>query len=739
MDIDKLLKELGIEEKIRLIVGAGFFTTKIPGVAGETRAIDRLGIPSIALSDGPAGIRIHPIRFGDKSTYYTTAFPNEIALASTWNPEIVEKVGKAIGAEAREYGIDVLLAPGINIHRVPLCGRNFEYFSEDPLLTAILAASYVKGVQSEGVGATLKHFIANEQETGRMSIDVMVSERALREIYLRAFEIAIELSKPWAVMAAYNKIYGKYCTQNSWLLTNVLREDWRYNGLVMTDWWAGDNPVEQIKAGIDLIMPGDDRVVQILLEAYRKGELDEETIDARARRVLELISKSLKWKGYKPSNNPNLEENAKIAYEAAVDGAILLKNNGALPISQEKTVAVFGKGSYLTIKGGLGSGNTYPRYVVSIVDGLKERGIKINNELDKIYRETMVPLWFDQDAVTWYRNMREYVFKEGDTRLISWLVIEFTESILSRLMALTISEDFIDEETLDRIAKESDIALITISRISSEGYDRKAVKGDFYLRDDEYRLIQKVSEKFHSYNKKVVVILNIPSPIEIISWRDLVDAILVIWLSGQEIGRAVADIILGRVSPSGKLPITWPKHLSEIPAIKTFPGEPKENPKRIVYEEGIYVGYRYYDTFGIEPAYEFGYGLSYTLFEFRDLRVYMDDDTIVAKLRIKNIGNAIGKEVAQLYVRAPRGKIDKPYQELKGFYKTKPLKPGEEEEVEIKVPIKYLASYDGNKWVIERGEYEIRVGASSRDIRLRTSITIEKDVCFDKHWYRVEC
>ncbi|MEM1897347.1 MAG: glycoside hydrolase family 3 N-terminal domain-containing protein [Ignisphaera sp.] len=229
MDIDKLLKELSIEEKIRLIVGAGFFTTKIPGVAGETRAIDRLGIPSITLSDGPAGIRIHPIRFGDKSTYYTTAFPNEIALASTWNPEIVEKVGKAIGAEAREYGIDVLLAPGINIHRVPLCGRNFEYFSEDPLLTAILAASYVKGVQSEGVGATLKHFIANEQETGRMSIDVMVSERALREIYLRAFEIAIELSKPWAVMAAYNKIYGKYCTQNSWLLTNVLREDWRYN------------------------------------------------------------------------------------------------------------------------------------------------------------------------------------------------------------------------------------------------------------------------------------------------------------------------------------------------------------------------------------------------------------------------------------------------------------------------------------------------------------------------------
>ncbi|MEM2797344.1 MAG: glycoside hydrolase family 3 protein, partial [Ignisphaera sp.] len=388
MDIDKLLKELGIEEKIRLIVGAGFFTTKIPGVAGETRAIDRLGIPSIALSDGPAGIRIHPIRFGDKSTYYTTAFPNEIALASTWNPEIVEKVGKAIGAEAREYGIDALLAPGINIHRVPLCGRNFEYFSEDPLLTAILAASYVKGVQSEGVGATLKHFIANEQETGRMNIDVVVSERALREIYLRAFEIAIELSKPWAVMAAYNKIYGKYCTQNEWLLTNVLRNDWRYDGLVMTDWWAGNNPVEQIKAGIDLIMPGDDRVVQILLEAYRKGELDEETINARARRVLELISKSLKWKGYKPSSNPNLEENAKVAYEAAAEGAVLLKNNGALPISQEKTVAVFGKGSYLSIKGGLGSGNTYPRYVVSIVDGLKERGIKINNELDKIYRET---------------------------------------------------------------------------------------------------------------------------------------------------------------------------------------------------------------------------------------------------------------------------------------------------------------------------------------------------------------
>lgn len=739
MDIEKIINDLTTEEKIKLVVGAGFFTPKIPGLAGESRAIERLNIPSIAFSDGPAGVRIHPVRFGDKSTYYVTAFPNEIVLASTWNIELVEKIGKSIGAEAREYGIDVMLAPGINIHRIPLCGRNFEYFSEDPLLTGIIAAAYVKGVQSEGVGATLKHFIANEQETGRMKIDVLMSERALREIYLRAFEIAIELSKPWVVMAAYNKIYGKYCTQNKWLLTQVLRKELKFNGLVVSDWWAGDNPVEQINAGIDIIMPGDDRIVQVLLESCRKREIDEETLNARVKKVLELISKSLKWKGYKPSNNPNLEEHAKIAYEAAVEGIVLLKNNNALPISRNKTLAIFGRGSYLTIKGGLGSGNTYPRYVVSIVDGFKEKGVKVHDMLDKIYRENIVPKWFDQEALTWYRGMREYVFKESNPRVLSWIVVEFIESTMSNILSTFIPEDFLDEDTIERVAVESDVAIITISRISSESYDRKPVKGDFYLRDDEYNLIKNVSNIFHKHGKKVIVILNIPSPIEITSWQNLVDAILVIWLPGQEAGRAVADIVLGSVSPSGKLPLTWPKSLNEIPQMKSFPGEPRHDPQKIVYEEDIYVGYRYYDTFNIEPAYEFGYGLSYTLFEYKDVKTFIDNDYLVIQFKVKNIGKFAGKEVAQVYVRAPRGKIDKPYQELKGFYKTKTLNPNEEEEIKITIPIKYLASFDGSKWIVEKGDYEIRIGSSSRDIRLKTSINIENNICFDLQYQKLDC
>ncbi|MCS7112244.1 MAG: glycoside hydrolase family 3 N-terminal domain-containing protein [Ignisphaera sp.] len=285
MDVEEAVKRLSVEEKIRLLVGAGF-STKVPGAAGETRAVDRLGIPSIVLSDGPAGVRIHPLRFGDRNTYYATAFPNEVVLSSTWSIEIVERVGRAIGEEAREYGIDVMLSPGLNMYRVPLCGRNFEYFSEDPLLAGELAAAYVRGVQSAGVGATLKHFVGNEQETNRRTVDVVVSERALREIYLRAFEIAIERSRPWAVMGAYNKLYGKYCTQSEWLLTKVLREELRFDGLIMTDWFAGDNPVEQIRAGVDLIMPGDEHIVQLLLDAYRRGVLSAEVVNTRVRRVL---------------------------------------------------------------------------------------------------------------------------------------------------------------------------------------------------------------------------------------------------------------------------------------------------------------------------------------------------------------------------------------------------------------------------------------------------------------------
>ncbi|MEM0026689.1 MAG: beta-glucosidase [Ignisphaera sp.] len=738
MSVEEYLKKLSVEEKISLIVGAGF-SRIVFGAAGETRAIDRLGIPSIVLSDGPAGVRIHPVRVGVEETFYATAFPNEILLSSTWNIEVVERVGKAIGEEAKEYGVDVMLAPGLNMHRIPLCGRNFEYFSEDPLLAGEMAAAYVRGVQAVGVGATLKHFVGNDQETGRMYIDVIASERTLREIYLRAFEIAIEKSRPWAIMAAYNKLNGKYCTQNEWLLTKVLRVDWGYKGLVMTDWGAGDNPVEQIKAGIDLIMPGGDKIVEAIVEAYRRGEISEEIINARASKVLEIVLKSLKFKGYKYSNKPNLDEHAKIAYEAAVEGFVLLKNNGALPISLDKRVAVFGKGSYQTIRGGLGSGFTHPRYVVTIVDGLRERGVKIDEKLDKIYRGLLLRFFEFGEITSLFRQYRESALKTGNHGAIQWLLSDFVDTMIEYFRTMNIQENFFDDATLDDIAKNNDIALITITRISSEGFDRYPAKGDFYLRDDEHNLIERVSKAFHKCGKKVVVVLNIPSPIEIASWRDLVDAILVIWMPGQEAGRAVADVLLGRVSPSGKLPLTWPKELYENPAMRAFPGEPREDPKRVVYEEGIYVGYRYYDTFAVEPAYEFGYGLSYTKFKYEDINVEFDGNTITVSFKVKNIGGCPGKEVVQVYVRAPRGRIEKPFQELKGFHKTRALNPGEEEYVMIKIPLKYLASFDGGKWIVERGLYEIRVGASSRDIRLVKTIEIDKDLCYATNWSPIQC
>jgi len=731
-DIQRIIQSLTLEEKLALLVGAGV-SRKIPGAAGETRPVERLGIPQIILSDGPTALRIHPLRFGDKATYYTTAFPNAIVLASSWNLELVERVGRALGEEAREYGVDVLLAPGLNIHRIPLCGRNFEYFSEDPLLSGEMAAAYVRGVQSTGVAATLKHFVANDQETNRHTIDTVVSERALREIYLRAFEIAIEKSRPRAIMAAYNKLNGRYCTQNPWLLTDVLRHEWGYEGLVMTDWGAGDNPVEQVKAGVDLIMPGDDKVVHQLIEAYRRGEIDESLVNARVSKVLELVLSTPRYSGYKPSYKPDLDAHSKLAYEAAVEGAVLLKNERALPLARGSRIALFGRGSYMTLRGGLGSGFSYARYTVSLYEGLKERGFSIDEDLARLYLRILPLGWVEH-----VRRSRERAMAGGDGYEIGWILLDFLDSMVYYTQ-MFIAEDSFSEDFIDRVAERNNAAVITITRVSGEGFDRAPVKGDFYLRDDERRLISMVSNAFHKLGKKVIVILNVPGPIEIVSWRDLVDAILVIWTPGQEAGRAAADLLSGIAVPSGKLPLTWPRDLYENPAMRTWPGEPRDNPERVVYEEGIYVGYRYYDTFAVNPAYEFGYGLSYTRFEYRDLSIAKEGDSIKVELIVKNVGTLAGKEVVQVYIRAPRGRLDKPYQELKGFYKTRLLAPGEEDHVVVRIPVRYLASFDGDRWVVERGIYEVRVGASSRDIRLTGSISIDRDLCYNKSWNSVEC
>ena len=695
--IKELISKMTLEEKAMLVVGAGK-ARRVPGAAGETRSIERLGIPSIVTADGPQGVRIE----GDGKPYPATAFPSAIVLASTWNPEVVEKVGKAMGEEAREYGVDILLAPGMNIHRNPLCGRIFEYYSEDPLLTGEMASAFVKGVQSQGVGACLKHFVANNQETNRRLVDTIVSERALREIYLRGFEIAIKKAKPWAIMSAYNKLNGKYCSESEWLLTKVLREDWGFDGLVMTDWGAGENPVEQMKAGNDLLMPGNDDQVKAIIEAVKKGELSEEILDRNVENVLKVIVKTPAFKGYKYSNKPDLEAHAKVAYEAAAEGIVLLKNeDSTLPLSKEAKIAVFGTGQIETLRGGLGSGWTHPKYVVSILEGFKERGLKIDNELAEKYEKYVEEM----------RSKEEYKPKRPGIPLPP------------------LPQDFLSEEEVEKYAERNDVAVVVISRLSGEGWDLKPVKGGFYLSDDEKSLLEKVSKAFHKYGKKVVVILNIGLPIEVASWRDLVDAILLIWQPGQEVGRVTADALIGLINPSGKLPTTFPRDYGDIPSW-SFPGEPPDNPVKVVYYEDIYVGYRYYDTFGVEPAYPFGYGLSYTEFEYSDLKVEVFEESIKVKFKVKNVGKYPGKEVAQVYVSPPRGEIPKPLQELKGFRKTRLLQPGEAEEIEVEIPLRLLASYSCGKWVVEAGKYEIRVGSSSRDIRLRTEITLSKSLSY---------
>lgn len=712
-EIPEIVSKMTLEEKARIVVGVGMPgilgnpQPRVPGAAGETHPVERLGIPSAVLADGPAGLRINPKRENDDKTYHATAFPVETMLASTWNRELLEAVGRCFGEEVREYGVDILLAPAMNIHRNPLCGRNFEYYSEDPVLTGEMAAAFVKGVQSQGVGACLKHFAANNQETNRHILDTLVSERALREIYLKGFEIAVRKSKPWTVMSAYNKLNGQHCSQNEWLLTRVLRGDWGFEGFVMTDWFAKDDPVEMMRAGNDMIMPGKAHQidpkrkdeVEAIINAVKEGRLDEEILIRNVKNILRVLVNSPSFKGYKYSNRPDLDAHARVAYEAGVEGVVLLKNNGALPVGRDSRIALFGTGQMETLKGGTGSGDTHPRYVISILDGMREKHLRVDEELVEAHVKYLAEI----------RSKDEY---------------RIEKTIFGEIFK-PVPQDFLSEEEIARFAERNDVAFIVISRISGEGYDRRPEKGDFYLSDDERRLLERVSKAFHERGKRVVAILNIGSPIEVASWRSMVDSILLTWQAGQETGRIIADIVSGERNPSGKLPTTFPMDYSDVPSW-SFPGEPRDNPQRVVYDEGIYVGYRYYDTFGVEPAYEFGFGLSYTSFEYRDLKVEMINNKVIVSFEVVNTGNLPGKEVAQIYIRAPKGRIDKPFQELKGFHKTRLLNPGEKEKITVELDFDSLASYDGEKWVVEKGGYEVRVGASSRDIRLLGGFTISQ-------------
>ena len=729
--IDKVLGAMTREEKVRLLIGTGMegmnsgdsavvgeTKSQVPGAAGTTYPIPRLGIPAIVLADGPAGLRINPTRENDPNTYYCTHFPIGTALASTWDTELVEEVGKAMGNEVLEYGADVYLAPALNIHRNPLCGRNFEYYSEDPLIAGKTAAAYVKGVQSNGVGTSIKHFAVNNQESNRMNNDARVSPRALREIYLKGFEITVKESQPWTVMSSYNQINGVYTSQSPELLTTLLRDEWGFKGMVMTDWFGGKDPVAQMKAGNDMLQPGYEKQYTTILNALNDGSLDESVIDRNVRRVLELIVKSPSFKGYKHSDKPDLKAHAQVTRQAGADGMVLLKNENTLPLQSGLKVSLYGCTSYDFIAGGTGSGNVNRAYTVSLLEGLDNAGFNVDQSLKDTYRE-----YIEKDRA-------EKLEKLKDNPMAKFLPVGRPEE-------LAIKSDIIRKN-----AAENDFAVITIGRLSGEFLDRTTE--DFELSKAEKNLIDEVCNAFHAAGKKVLVILNIGGVIETSSWKNTPDAILCAWQAGQEGGNSVADVISGKVNPSGKLTMTFPVRFQDAASSDNFPTDgamssmdfknmkegdgTKKNWDYTNYEEDIFIGYRYFDSFGKEVSYPFGYGLSYTTFEYGTPAVKEADGVYTVDVDVRNTGKVAGREVVELYASCPDSKTaDKPEKELKAYAKTPVLQPGETVTVTLKVNASDLASYNTEKsgWEVSEGNWKFLIGSSSRDIRCSADVAVK--------------
>lgn len=723
-NVDEVIKAMTLEEKAQLLVGGGndgFVGSGamlghqkkfVPGAAGTTVAIPRLGIPSTVQCDGPAGVHIDAHRTGDSRNYYATGFPIGTCLASTWNTDLVRKVGEAIGNETLEYGCDVVLGPGMNLHRNPLCGRNFEYYSEDPIVTGLIGTAFVLGVQSQGVGVSAKHYAVNSQESDRTRVDERLSQRALRELYLKGFEMMVRKSNPWTIMSAYNKVNGVYAQGNKDLLTDILRNDWGFKGIVETDWIGirEDLPVEQeVAAGNDLLMPGYPAQVKAIVDAVKTGKLDIKDVNRNVRRMLEYIVKTPRFKGYKYSSEPDLKAHAAITRQSSTEGMVLLKNDGALPVRNLKTVALFGVNSYDFMSGGLGSGAVNVGYSVDMVTGLKNIGVATTPQLTEIYQNYVkyakAKLKADKNPMMWFLD-------QGQPKLDE---IEITERCVA------------GEEP------KADAAIITIGRQAGEGMDRQ-IDGEFNLSKIEQDMIFRVSDAFHAKGKKVIVIINSGSVMETASWRDRVDAILVAWQPGIEGGNSVADILTGKVNPSGKLTMTWPIAATDHPSTANFAKEydmytyknmegwGKGNIPGVDFsnhEEDIYVGYRYFDTFKKNVAYPFGFGMSYTTFEMGKPSVKAKGNNIEVSVTIKNTGKVAGKQVAQVYVTAPKGAYEKPAKELKAFGKTRELKPGESQTLKMTLEKRDLASFDeaNSQWKVDAGNYLFQVGTDVESIK----------------------
>lgn len=677
VDVDSIIHQLTLQEKVTLLVGdndegntgdiVGFTRKMVTGAAGSTAAVTRLGITPILMADGPAGVRISPLREGDPKEYYCTSFPIASAIACTWNLGLAQQVGEAIGYELKEYGCDLLLAPALNIHRHPLCGRNFEYYSEDPLLSGLMAAHYVRGVQSNGVGATIKHYAANNQESNRKYVNVKVDERSLREIYLRGFEIAVHTGQPWAVMSSYNKVNGQWVAEDSRLLDSVLRGEWGFDGLVMTDWNTKSSISGQLKTLNSLSMPGHAVESNIIRDAVESGMLNEKILDANLKKVLELMVQTPRFNNYAPSQTPDTVYTQQVARNAAAEAAVLLRNTDrALPLAKGSKVLLVGKSGYEYIKGGSGSGDVHSKHIPGIAICLRSEGFDLGQSSPNI-RATEI----------------------------------------------------------SGLADSYDAGLLVIGRHAGEFADRS--REDLSLTGEEQSFIDEMSDAFSRTGKPFIVVLNIPGVIYTAGWKAKADAIVLGWQLGQTGAETIAGVLSGRINPSGKLAMTFPNDLSEMASDKNFPGIPEEEPAEVRYDEGIMVGYRDYLTRGIRPSYEFGFGLSYTDFSYSDLKVTFDGRNLKIAVSVKNIGPVPGKEVVQIYVKAPGLDMPKPESELRAFGKTEELASGQSQRLRFSIPVGDLASYDATlrKWTVEEGEYEIRASSSCLDNRLRRIVLIQ--------------
>ncbi len=728
-NIDDVVRAMTLEEKAHMVVGIGHYWGNnescqswrdIPGLPGGTYAIPRLGIPRLLFGDGPLGIKMSADRITDSHKYYTTSFPVPLLTASSWDPQVVYGVARGIGEEVRDYGVDVVLGPSINIIRQPLGGRTHEYYSEDPYLAGIMSSAFIRGTQSVGVGASVKHFAANNQESNRGANNAIVGQRTLREIYLKPFEISVKSANPWTVMTSYNSVNGTTSSENRDLLAGVLRGDWGFKGLVMTDWGGGYNPDKQMLAGNDLLEPGTPETPKQIIDAVKNGTLSEQTLNENVERVLQLIVKSHAFHNYKFSNRPDLEAHQTVAREAGAQSAVLLKNdNQTLPLAAKGRAAVYGRTAYFMCTGGIGHfeyNGSY--YSVSMAEGMRDAGWDVDFDLAKKY-------WLmgsNHPVAPWMNGG-----KQVDTE-----------------------EKAVPAAELAAQADRNDVAIIVLGQNSGEGSDR--TRAAFYFTEQEQQLAKDVTAAYHKVGKRVVLVLNIPGPMAMESIKDIPDAIVCAFQGGEQIGNWVADVLTGKVTPSGKLPVTFAKEIEDYSSSKNYPvldkqldisGMMREKPRLgmtqntegsrrnidyTVYEEGIYVGYRYFDAFNVPVTYPFGYGLSYTTFDYSNAAITKTGDTFRVTVDITNTGRYKGAEVVQLYVAAPKGKLEKPVKELRAFAKTRVLQPGESQTLTMMVRAEDLASFNEAKsqWETDKGQYRFLVAAAVDDVKATLHGTVSK-------------